>query len=124
MEFLASTHLHITTWVIGIILFFVAVMLKNGSKGQKITQMVLRVFYILILLTGIALFIEGMAFEMGMLYGFKLLSGLFLIGFMEMILARMKKQKPANMFWILFFVLLFITLFLGFKLSMGINFLS
>ncbi len=124
MEFLASTHLHITSWVIGIILFFVAVMMTNGSKGQKITQMVLRVFYILILLTGIALFIQGMASEMGMLYGFKLLSGLFLIGFMEMILARMKKQKPANMFWILFFIILFITLFLGFKLPMGINFLA
>lgn len=123
MEFLASTHLHITSWVIGIILFFVAVMLTNGSKGQKITQMVLRVFYIFILLTGIAMFIEGMAFDMGMLYGFKLLGGVFLIGFMEMILARMKKQKPANMFWILFFIVLFITLFLGFKLPMGIDFL-
>jgi len=123
VEFLASTHLHITSWVIGIILFFVAVMLTNGSKGQKITQMVLRVFYIFILITGIAMFIEGMAFDMGMLYGFKLLGGVFLIGFMEMILARMKKQKPANMFWILFFIVLFITLFLGFQLPMGIDFL-
>lgn len=123
MEFLASTHLHITSWVIGIVLFFVAVMLTNGSKGQKITQMVLRVFYIFVLLTGIALFIEGMALDMGMLYGFKLLGGVLLIGFMEMILARMKKQKPANMFWILFFIVLFITMFLGFQLPMGIDFL-
>jgi uncharacterized membrane protein SirB2 len=124
MDFLANTELHITTWVIGLILFFVAVMMKNGSKGQKITQMVLRVFYILILLTGIALFMKGMDFDMGMLYGFKLLGGLFIIGMMEMILARMKKQKPANMFWILFFVFLFITMFLGFKLPMGIHFLA
>ncbi|MFX3673934.1 MAG: YisL family protein [Paenisporosarcina sp.] len=124
MDFLASTHLHITTWVIGIILFFVAVMMTNGSKGQKITQMVLRVFYILILLTGIALFMQGMDSDMGMLYGFKLLGGILIIGMMEMILARMKKQKPANVFWILFFVFLFITMFLGFKLPMGINFLG
>lgn len=124
MDFLANTDLHITTWVIGIILFFVAVMMKNGSKGQKITQMVLRVFYILILLTGIALFMKGMDFDMGMLYGFKLLGGIFIIGFMEMILARMKKQKPSTIFWILLFVFLFITMFLGFKLPMGINFLA
>lgn len=124
MDFLASTHLHITTWVIGLILFFAAVMMTNGSKGQKITQMVLRVFYIFILLTGIALFMDGMDFDMGMLYGFKLLGGIIIIGMMEMILARMKKQKPSTMFWIILFVFLFITLFLGFKLPMGINFLA
>lgn len=124
MDFLASTHLHITTWVIGLILFFAAVMMTNGSKGQKITQMILRVFYIFILLTGIALFMDGMDFDMGMLYGFKLLGGIIIIGMMEMILARMKKQKPSTMFWILLFVFLFITMFLGFKLPMGINFLA
>ena len=124
MDFLASTHLHITTWVIGLILFFAAVMMTNGSKGQKITQMVLRVFYIFILLTGIALFMDGMDFDMGMLYGFKLLGGIIIIGMMEMILARMKKQKASTMFWILLFVFLFITMFLGFKLPMGINFLA
>lgn len=124
MDFLASTHLHITTWVIAIILFFVAVMMKNGSKGQKITQMVLRVFYVLIILTGGALFAKGMDFDMGMLYGFKLIGGVLIIGMMEMILARMKKQKPATMFWILLFIFLFITMFLGFKLPMGINFLA
>ena len=124
MDFLASTHLHITTWVIGIILFFVAVTLKNGSKGQKITHMVLRLFYVFIILTGVALFMAGMDSDMGMLYGFKLIGGVLIIGMMEMILVRMKKQKATTMFWILLFVFLFITMFLGFKLPMGINFLA
>ncbi len=124
MEFLASTHLHITTWVIAIILFFVAVLLKDGTKGQKITHMVLRLFYVLIMATGFALFVEGMNFDLGMLYGVKFLGGLFIIGMMEMILTRMKKQKPTTIFWILLFVFLFITMFLGFKLPLGINFLA
>jgi uncharacterized membrane protein len=124
LDFLANTQLHIATWVIGIILFFTAVMMTNGSKGQKITQMILRVFYILILLTGIALFMDGMKLDMGMLYGFKLLGGILIIGMMEMTLARMKKQKPATMFLVLFFIFLFITMALGFKLPMGINFLA
>ena len=124
MDFLASTHLHITTWVIGIILFFVAVTMKNGSKGQKITHMVLRLFYVFIILTGVALFMAGMDFDMGMLYGFKLIGGVLVIGMMEMILVRMKKQKATTMFWILLFVFLFITMFFGFKLPMGINFLA
>jgi hypothetical protein len=100
LDFLASTHLHITTWVIGIVLFFVAVTMKNGSKGQKITHMVLRLFYVFIILTGVALFIKGMDFDMGMLYGFKLIVGVLIIGMMEMILVRMKKQKPTTMFWV------------------------
>lgn len=124
MDFLASTHLHITTWVIGIILFFVAVTMTNGSKGQKITHMVLRLFYVFIILTGVALFMDGMDFDMGMLYGFKLIGGVLVIGMMEMILVRMKKQKATTMFWVLLFVFLFITMFLGFKLPMGINFLA
>ena len=124
MDFLASTHLHITTWVIGIILFFVAVTMTNGSKGQKITHMVLRLFYVFIILTGVALFMLGMDSEMGMLYGFKLIGGVLIIGMMEMILVRMKKQKATTMFWVLLFVFLFITMFLGFKLPMGINFLA
>ena len=124
MDFLANTDLHITTWVIGIILFFVAVTMTNGSKGQKITHMILRLFYVFILLTGISLFIKGMDFDMGMLYGFKLIGGVLIIGMMEMILVRMKKQKPTTMFWVLLFIFLFITMFLGFKLPMGINFLA
>ena len=124
MDFSASTHLHIATWVIGIILFFVAVTMTNGSKGQKITHMVLRLFYVFIILTGVALFMDGMDFDMGMLYGFKLIGGVLIIGMMEMILVRMKKQKATTMFWILLFVFLFITMFLGFKLPMGINFLA
>lgn len=124
MDFLASTDLHITTWVIGIILFFVAVTMKNGNKGQKITHMVLRLFYVFILLTGVALFIAGMDFDMGMLYGFKLIGGVLIIGMMEMILVRMKKNKATTMFWVLLFIFLFITMFLGFKLPMGINFLA
>lgn len=122
MDFLASTHLHITTWVIGIILFFVAASLTKGSKGQKITHMILRLFYVFIILTGVALFIDGMKLDMGMLYGFKFLGGILVIGMMEMILVRMKKQKPTTMFWILLLVFLFITMFLGFfQLPMGEN---
>jgi len=124
LDFLTNaTHVHITTWVIGLILFFVAATMTNGSKGQKITHMVLRLFYVLIIITGVALFIEYMDVN-AMLYGLKFLGGILIIGMMEMILVRKKKQKPTTTFWILFLVFLFITMFLGFKLPMGINFLA
>ncbi len=114
-----STHFHIFTWVVGIILFLVAAVMANGTKGKKITHMISRLFYVLILISGIALFIEAMDYGRGAEYGIKFLLGLLTIGMMEMVLVRSQKGKKVTMFWILFFVFLFATMFMGFKLPMG-----
>lgn len=124
MDFLTeTTHLHITTWVIAIVLFLAAAFMNWESKGRKILHMVLRLFYILIIITGLTLFIEWSSSD-PMLYGVKFLLGVLTIGMMEMVLVRSKKQKPVTMFWILFAVFLFATMFFGFKLPVGINFLA
>lgn len=120
MDFLADTHLHITTWAVGLILFFIALAIKN----PKVVQMILRVDYLLIIATGVALFIKGMDFNEGMLYGFKFLAGLLVIGMMEMTLVKKGKGKPYTTFLVLVFVFFFIAAFLGFKLPMGFNFLA
>ena len=122
MSFLETTHFHIFTWVVGIILFLVAAVLARGSKGQKITHMVARLFYVLILFSGIMLFIKGMDYGQSALYGVKLLLGLATIGFMEMILVRSSKEKSVSTLWIFFFIALLATMFVGFKLPMGISF--
>lgn len=94
------------------------------AKNTKIIHMILRVDYILVILTGVALFIEGMDFGMGMLYGLKFIAGILVIGMMEMALVKKKKGKPSTLFVGLMLLFLFIALFLGFKLPMGINFLA
>lgn len=124
MDFLASTHLHITVWVLAIALFFIAYLMPATAKNTKIIHMILRVDYILVILTGLALFIEGMDFGMGMLYGLKFIAGILVIGMMEMALVKKKKGKPSTLFVGLMLLFLFIALFLGFKLPMGINFLA
>ncbi|AQQ53928.1 YisL family protein [Planococcus lenghuensis] len=124
MDFLtASTHLHITTWVVGLILFFAAAAMAADSKGRKITQMILRVFYILIIITGGALFFEFSSIN-AMEYGLKFLFGLLTIGMMEMVLVRGKKGKSTGLFWLLFAVFLFVTLFYGFRLPLNLDFLA
>ncbi len=120
MDILANTHLHITTWVVGLILFFIALAIKN----PKVVHMILRVDYLLIIATGVALFIKGMDYGEGMLYGFKFIAGLLVIGMMEMALVKKGKGKPFTTFLVLVFVFFFITAFLGFKLPMGFNFLA
>lgn len=124
MEFLTeTTHLHITTWVIAILLFLAAAFMNPESKGRKIVHMVLRLFYVLVIITGLALFIAHSSFD-AMQYGLKFLFGLLTIGMMEMVLVRGKKGKSVTMFWILFAVFLVITMFYGFKLPIGFRFLA
>lgn len=115
-----STHLHIFSWVVGIIVFLIAATQPLDSKGRKILKMVLRVFYILIIGTGLALFIKYMSGDAA-LYGVKFLFGILTIGMMEMVLARQAKHKPAQLFWILFAISLLITVGLGFHLPFGIK---
>ncbi|MDE0582047.1 YisL family protein [Planococcus sp. 11815] len=118
-----TTHLHITMWVVGIVLFLVAAFMHRDSKGRKIVHMITRLIYVLIIITGLTLFIEHSSYD-AMLYGLKFLFGLLTIGMMEMVLVRGKKQKPVTLFWALFAVFLLVTLFLGFKLPIGFNFLA
>ena len=93
----------------------------NGKrfKGQKIVHMTARLFYVLIVISGLMLFITWKA--RCALYGVKFLLGLVTIGLMEMVLVRSIKGKNVSTLWILFFVFLFATMFLGFKLPVGIN---
>lgn len=111
MDFLtSSTHVHITTWVVAIILFFIA--LGKPSKGL---QMGLRLFYVLILITGFMLFVTFDSLN-PMLYGLKMLGGLLTIGLMEMTLVRKKKGKGNGGVLAGAIVVLLITIILGFAL--------
>ena len=120
MDFLTNTtHFHIFTWAVGIIVFLVAAFMAKGTKGRKIAHMIARLFYVLILFSGVMLFMKSMSYGMGAEYGLKFLFGLVTIGMMEMVLVRTEKGKSVAMFWVLFFVFLLATMFLGFKLPMG-----
>ena len=120
MDFLTSgTHLHITAWVLGVVLFLVAAF---GVKAKAL-HMVLRLMYIIIIITGGALFFEFSYID-DMMYGMKFLFGLLTIAMMEMVLVKQKKGKKTTIFWILFVVFLLVTMFYGFKLPIGFNFFA
>lgn len=118
------THMHITTWVVAIILFFVAFSLQKSGKAkpQKIVHMILRLFYIITIVTGLLL-LDGTAYSVfPVMYTLKMLGGIVLIGFMEMVLVRTKKEKKTAMFWLLFVIFLLVVIYLGFALPMGFKF--
>ncbi|RPF52071.1 YisL family protein [Aquisalibacillus elongatus] len=124
--FLYNTHLHITTWVVGIILFFVVLSLlkKSKEKPAKITHMVLRLFYIFIILTGALLWFSNYSHVGGSLFAesvVKSLAGVWLVAAMEMILVKVKKGKSTFLGWLQFILALILVLSLGFaRLQLGI----
>jgi hypothetical protein len=116
------TDAHITTWVVALILFFVALGLHNrgNAKGFKIVHMILRVFYILVILTGGMLFAGHQTLDPA-LYGVKALFGIIVIGLFEMILVRLKKGKKTNILWAILFISILVVLYLGLKLPLGFH---
>jgi hypothetical protein len=114
---LCMTHAHITAWVVALILFFVTVsMQRSNSSKARMMQMILRLFYLIIIGTG-ALLLHSIA-SIPPLYIVKVIVGVWVIGAMEMILVRAAKGKSTNMFWIQFVIAFIVVLYLGFKLPL------
>ncbi|MFE8700315.1 YisL family protein [Cytobacillus sp. FJAT-54145] len=115
-----TTHAHITAWVLTLVLFIVAYALtKSGrAKAAKIVHMILRLFYLLTLATGGAL-VHTLFTVSPVEYILKSLVGLWVLGAMEMVLVRTKKDKNTKGAWIQLVVAVIIVLYLGLKLPLG-----
>ncbi|PLR97666.1 YisL family protein [Bacillus sp. T33-2] len=114
------THAHITAWVLALILFFVALGLhKSGKeKGFKVTHMILRVLYLLVLATGFMILFD--LYKISMLYILKTAVGLWVIVMMELILNKTKTRTKTSVLWVQFIIALVLVLFLGFRLPLGV----
>lgn len=112
-------HAHMTAWFLTLILFFVAIGLHKGGKekGAKIVKMILRLFYILTLASGLGL-IFSIA-NISFMYILKMLVGLWLLAMFEIILARMGRNDKTSGAWILFVIAFLVVLYLGFSLPLG-----
>jgi len=117
------THAHITSWAIAFILFFVVLSLqKNRSPKAKMVAMVLRLFYLFIIATG-ALLLHMLA-TLPPLYIVKAVVGIWVIGAMEMVMARTKKGKSTQIAWVQLLVAFLVVLYLGLKLPLGFHIFS
>jgi peptidoglycan/LPS O-acetylase OafA/YrhL len=110
-------HMHVSSWTIGIILFIVTYFLikKGKAKPQKITHMILRLFYILIIVTGVTI-VSLVTAEWGFPseYVVKTILGLLVIGMMEMILVKAKKGIKSTLYWLLLVLSLILVFFYGY----------
>lgn len=110
---------HVLSWVIAFGLFFVAVGLHKAGKqkGLKIVQMILRLFYILIIASGamILLSLNSISF----MYILKAAVGIWVISMLELILVRMTKQQSTGFYWVQFAISFAVILYLGLRLPLG-----
>lgn len=113
------THMHITSWVLALILFIVALVMYKQGKGKpaKIAHMILRLDYLFILYTGGSLitgYLTNFTMPLSAEAIVKGLAGIWVIAAMEMILVKQKKEKPATGAWIQLLIAVALTLILGF----------
>lgn len=114
-------HLHITAWVLAIILLFISFSMYKGGKMKpaKILHMILRLDYLLLLYSGGSLFASYS--NIGFLVVVKVLAGIWAIIAMEMIGVKASKGKPTGSFWTQFVIAVVIAIVLGFGfLPLGI----
>lgn len=116
-------HAHITAWFLAIVLFFVASSLQKSGKqkGAKIVHMVLRLFYVLVLITGSMLLFS--ISNISILYVLKAAVGLWIIAILELILIKSAKQVKTSSLWIQFVIAFVLVLYLGFSMPLGFYFL-
>lgn len=117
--------MHITSWVLAIILIILVVMFyKQGkAKAGKILHMVLRLDYLFILFTGGMLLSNYFSSTLGYTgeLVLKVLAGLLVIISLEMIGIKTGKNKPTKTWWIMLIVGAIIAIGLGFgRLPLGI----
>ncbi|WLD94850.1 YisL family protein [Alkalihalobacillus sp. AL-G] len=112
-------HAHVSSWAVALILFFVSYFLLRAgkAKGQKITHMILRLFFVLIVVTGGMMLVNYLQVGIVEVSLFiKALLGIWVIGAMEMTLVRRKKGASTTGPWIQFVIALILVFIFGYMI--------
>lgn len=114
MPFNALYYTHIDTWGITLLVFFISFFLltKEKMKAQKITHMILRLLFVVMVVTGFGLVIS---YKFALITIIKMLFALWLISSMEMILMKAKKNQPTTSVWVQFIISAIATILIGYK---------
>ncbi|EUJ33638.1 hypothetical protein MFLO_00250 [Listeria floridensis FSL S10-1187] len=112
-------YLHSISWAAIIILTVAAwIVYPKSEKNFTILSMIDRVFYLVLILSGIMMIQYSLETSVVAAI-FKILMGIVTIGIIEMLLSFRKKKRPTGLFFILFIVAVVVTISLGLYLSGG-----
>jgi Protein of unknown function (DUF1516). len=102
-------QIHNITWMAMAVLFIISLI----AYRQKAWSMVLRLAYVIMLVTGIWMLIR---IHFPVVYDIKAVLALLLIGFMEMALGRRQKQKSIVLILLFAAIDLILILLIGYKI--------
>lgn len=80
-------------------------------KGQKITHMILRLFFVIMFLSGLGLVIHLKFMFISIV---KMLVAIWLIASMELVLVKGRKGEPTGALWIQFIISVIAVLVIGY----------
>lgn len=105
---------HQGSWFFLLVLFFITYysFTKRKVNVGKVTHMILRLFYVIMLFSGIGLLA---AYNFSAFYSVKGIIALIMIGLMEMSCVRAKKEKPHSVVFYSGSALLLIVILMGFR---------
>lgn len=113
IEVLKRTHEG--SWLFVAILFFVTVFLykKSLNKYATISQIILRIFFLLMILSGLGMII---AFNFPLFYTVKGIIAIIMVGFMEVCCGRLAQNTPYSTPFIASTILLIVVILMGFRI--------
>jgi hypothetical protein len=91
--------------------------MQKAGKNTKVIHMILRVLYIILLVTGGILFFS--VFNITFLYIIKAVLGILMIAFFEIILVRSGDGRTTGIHWILIAITCIFVTYIGLVLPMG-----
>lgn len=98
---------HAGSWAIMVLLFIISYIFYR----QKVTGMILRLFYLIMLITGAGLLYH---YSFPGLFIVKAVLAVILIGLMEMIIGRRARQERHGLFWIIWIIVLALVVSIGY----------
>lgn len=104
---------HTGSWAILVLVFLLTFLLVKGGKERaaKIAGMVLRLFYVIMLVSGAGM-LFGLSFPL--MYIIKAVLAVIMIGMMEAVIGRSRRKESTGVFWGVLLVLLVLVVLMGF----------
>lgn len=119
-------HMHIASWALLIILFFAAYFNFSEKQGAspyfKPIHMVLRLFMLLVLISGFWVWIQSFSSDNAgghMLLTLKMICGVAVVALMEVTITKRKKGQPSHSLLWTTIVVIILTIIIGIILPMG-----
>lgn len=118
---ISQTYTHMTSWFILLFLYFFVLIMYKGTKGRKITHMLVRIMYIVVMITGGSLYYVMMHSDHWLAYILKLSAGILFILLAEITIVKANKNKKFQIPFLASLAMIVFMMFMGYYLPMGMD---